>query len=70
MVARLIKTLAACCLLLALGGCSSLLFYPEPGQPITPTAAGLDYRDVTLTAADFIRVRMRVGTVAAATTEP
>lgn len=56
MVARLIKTLAACCLLLALGGCSSLLFYPEPGQPITPTAAGRDYRDVTLTAADGTRL--------------
>ena len=46
------KTLAALCLLLALSGCSSLLFYPEPGQPITPTAAGLAYKDVNLTAAD------------------
>jgi uncharacterized protein len=46
------KTLAALCLLLALSGCSSLLFYPEPGQPITPTAAGLAYNDVNLTAAD------------------
>ena len=46
------KTLAALCLLLALSGCSSLLFYPEPGQPITPMAAGLAYKDVNLTAAD------------------
>ena len=46
------KTLAALCLLLALSGCSSLLFYPEPGQPITPTVAGLAYKDVKLTAAD------------------
>ena len=50
------KTLAALCLLLTLSGCSSLLFYPEPGQPITPAAAGLDYRDVTLTAADGTRL--------------
>lgn len=46
------KTLAALCLLFTLSGCSSLLFYPEPGQPITPTAAGLAYKDVNLTAAD------------------
>ena len=50
------KTLAALCLLLTLSGCSSLLFYPEPGQPVTPTAAGLKYRDVTLTAADGTRL--------------
>ena len=50
------KPLAALCLLLALSGCSSLLFYPEPGQPITPVAAGLDYREVTLTAADGTRL--------------
>ena len=50
------KTLAALCLLLTLSGCSSLLFYPEPGQPITPKVAGLDYRDVTLTAADGTRL--------------
>ena len=50
------KILAALCLLLTLSGCSSLLFYPEPGQPITPTAAGLKYRDVTLTAADGTRL--------------
>jgi len=50
------KTLAALCLLLTLSGCSSLLFYPEPGQPVTPKAAGLDYSDVTLTAADGTRL--------------
>ena len=50
------KILAALCLLLTLSGCSSLLFYPEPGQPVTPKAAGLDYSDVTLTAADGTRL--------------
>jgi len=42
--------------LLSLGGCSSLLFYPEPGQPFTPEKAKLEYRDVTLTAADGTRL--------------
>ena len=37
---------------LFLGGCSSLLFYPEPVVQITPARAGLEYRDVTLTTAD------------------
>lgn len=50
------KILAALCLLITLGGCSSVLFYPEPGQPVTPTAAGLAYRDVNLTAADGTRL--------------
>lgn len=36
----------------------------------TDTVIGYGQDEVTLTAADFIRVRMRVGTVAAATTEP
>lgn len=42
--------------LLSLGGCSSLLFYPEPGQPFTPEKAKLQFRDVTLTAADGTRL--------------
>ncbi|MFK0086570.1 alpha/beta hydrolase [Pseudomonas sp. NPDC090755] len=42
--------------LLSLGGCSSLLFYPEPGQPFTPQKAKLQYRDVNLTAADGTRL--------------
>ncbi|TDF78305.1 alpha/beta hydrolase [Pseudomonas sp. H9] len=42
--------------LVSLGGCSSLLFYPEPGQPFTPQKAKLEYRDVTLTAADGTRL--------------
>lgn len=37
---------------LLLQGCSGLLFYPEPGLPLTPQAAGLEYRDVQLTAVD------------------
>lgn len=47
--------LKACFLLVAtllLQGCSELLFYPEPGLPLTPQAAGLKYRNVQLTAAD------------------
>ncbi|SFA74782.1 alpha/beta hydrolase [Azotobacter beijerinckii] len=43
-------------LALAGTGCSALLFYPEPGQPITPQAAGLDYRDVYFSAADGTRL--------------
>lgn len=43
-------------LLLGLGGCSALLFYPEPGQPFTPEKAQLPYRDVSLTAADGTRL--------------
>jgi fermentation-respiration switch protein FrsA (DUF1100 family) len=42
--------------LASLGGCSSLLFYPEPGQPFTPAKADLAYRDVTLLAADGTRL--------------
>lgn len=43
-------------LLSSLAGCSSLLFYPEPGQPFTPERAKLAFRDVTLTAADGTRL--------------
>ncbi|MDH0304913.1 MULTISPECIES: alpha/beta hydrolase [unclassified Pseudomonas] len=42
--------------LLLLGGCSSLLFYPEPGQPFTPEKARLQYQNLTLTAADGTRL--------------
>ncbi|MBF7730624.1 alpha/beta hydrolase [Pseudomonas sp. N040] len=41
---------------LLLSGCSGLLFFPEPGLPITPKEAGLEYRDVQLTAADGTRL--------------
>ncbi|QMV66091.1 alpha/beta fold hydrolase [Pseudomonas berkeleyensis] len=37
-------------------GCSGLLFYPEPGLPITPERAGLEYRDIELRAADGTRL--------------
>ena len=57
------RTFSECCrlltlglILLGLGGCSSLLFYPERGQPFTPERARLEYRDVTLTTADGIRL--------------
>ncbi|NBA94508.1 alpha/beta fold hydrolase [Pseudomonas sp. R5(2019)] len=39
-----------------MAGCSSLLFYPEPGQPFTPEKAKLEYRDLTFTAADGTRL--------------
>lgn len=42
--------------LLLVQGCSSLLFYPQPGLPITPAKAGLAYRDISLTAADGTRL--------------
>lgn len=43
-------------LALLASGCSSLLFYPLPGLPLTPAKAGLDYRDVHLQAADGTRL--------------
>lgn len=51
------RLLAILCLLLTLNGCSSLLFYPEPGLPFTPQQARLEYRDVTLTTADGVQLR-------------
>ncbi|WP_434558474.1 alpha/beta hydrolase [Pseudomonas sp. Z4-20] len=51
------RTLGIICLLLALSGCSSLLFYPERGLPFTPERAKLEYRDVTLTTADGLKLR-------------
>ncbi len=50
------KVLGILCLLLTLGGCSSLLFYPDPGLPFTPQKAGLEYRDITLTTADGVKL--------------
>ncbi len=43
-------------LFLVLQGCSTWLFYPVKGLPITPEKAGLDYRDVWLQAADGTRL--------------
>ncbi|ANY89069.1 MULTISPECIES: alpha/beta hydrolase [Pseudomonas] len=43
-------------LVLGVSGCSSLLFFPEPGQPFTPEKAKLAFSDVTLTAADGTRL--------------
>ncbi|MDC7813420.1 alpha/beta hydrolase [Pseudomonas sp. BLCC-B112] len=50
------RLLAALTLLLCLTGCSSLLFYPEPGLPFTPERAKLEYRDITLTTADGLKL--------------
>ena len=50
------RILGILCLLLTLNGCSSLLFYPEPGLPFTPQKAHLAYRDVTLTSADGVKL--------------
>ncbi len=51
------RILGMLCLLLTLGGCSSLLFYPDPGLPFTPDKVHLEYRDITLTSADGVRLR-------------
>lgn len=50
------RLLAVVIAMLALNGCSSLLFYPERGQAFTPERAGLVYQDVTLVAADGVRL--------------
>ncbi|WP_339546471.1 alpha/beta hydrolase [Pseudomonas sp. RA_35y_Pfl2_P32] len=50
------RILGILCLFLSLSGCSSLLFYPEPGLPFTPDKAGLQYRDVSLTTADGVKL--------------
>ncbi|WP_439895149.1 alpha/beta hydrolase [Pseudomonas syringae] len=50
------KLISILALLLSLAGCSSMLFYPEPGLPFTPDKARLEYRDVNLTAADGTRL--------------
>lgn len=53
---RLRGLFALCLLLVGLSGCSSLLFYPEPGQPFTPEKAKVAWRDVSLTAEDGTRL--------------
>lgn len=41
-------------LALTLGGCTGVVFQPEPGHRATPAAAGIPYRDVRFTAADGV----------------
>lgn len=53
---RLRGLFALCLMLVGLSGCSSLLFYPEPGQPFTPEKAKVAWRDVSLTAEDGTRL--------------
>lgn len=55
-MASSLRALALSLLSLLLVGCSGLLFYPEPGLPITPERAGLQYRDIELHAADGTRL--------------
>lgn len=43
-------------LLLCVAGCSSLLFYPEPGEPFTPDVAKVAWRPVALHSADGVRL--------------
>lgn len=50
------KLISILTLFLSLTGCSSMLFYPEPGLPFTPDKAKLQYRDLHLTAADGTRL--------------
>jgi len=52
-----LKPLITLALTLILSGCTSLLFYPETGLPLTPDKAHLQYRDVNLTAADGTHLR-------------
>ncbi len=55
---RSLRGCVALALLLGLlQGCSSLLFYPEPGLPFTPQRAKLEYRDITLHTADGLKLR-------------
>ncbi|CAM3065421.1 alpha/beta hydrolase [Pseudomonas floridensis] len=51
-----LKLIGILALVLSLAGCSSMLFYPEPGVPFTPDKARLKYSDVNLTAADGTRL--------------
>ncbi|MCY1398444.1 putative aminoacrylate hydrolase RutD [compost metagenome] len=51
-----LRPLALIALLVGLGGCSSLLFYPEPGLPFTPEKAHLQFQDVYFKAADGTRL--------------
>lgn len=51
-----ILRLAILALLVSVSGCSSLLFYPSPDVAITPKRAKLEYRDVTLTTADGVKL--------------
>ncbi|UFH48520.1 alpha/beta hydrolase [Pseudomonas sp. KNUC1026] len=53
---RIIRTFCSAALLLALVGCSGLLFYPERQVPITPNAAKLAWEPVALTTADGLRL--------------
>ncbi|WP_390891738.1 alpha/beta hydrolase [Ectopseudomonas guguanensis] len=55
-VASSLRALASLLASLWLAGCSALLFYPDPGLPITPERAGLEYRDIELRAADGTRL--------------
>ncbi len=55
-MASSLRVLALLLASLWLAGCSGLLFYPEPGLPITPERAGLEYRDIELRAADGTRL--------------
>jgi len=57
MAGKTMRLLVLVSLLLSVTGCSSLLFYPDPGLPFTPDKAHLEYRDVTLTTADGLRLR-------------
>nr|WP_276583374.1 alpha/beta hydrolase [Pseudomonas sp. RIT-PI-S] len=41
---------------LSAAGCSTWLFYPEPGEPFTPAAAHLAWQPVTLLSADGVRL--------------
>lgn len=53
---RIIRIFFSAGWMLALVGCSGLLFYPERQVPITPSAAKLAWEPVTLTTSDGLRL--------------
>lgn len=55
-VVRPLLRLALLAAALLASGCSSLLFYPVSGLPLTPAKAGLEFRDLYLEAADGTRL--------------
>lgn len=49
---RRVRRISALSLVLALGACTRLLFFPQDDHLITPDRVGVAYRDVDFTAAD------------------
>lgn len=50
------RRLSALIATLCLAGCTSLFFHPQPSHVRTPAQIGLQYEDITLSAADGVRL--------------